>query len=162
MPWGRRYKGRSNATPPRRDRSHARFHGRGARALSRPRSGDKLQGPRLTPGLRGTHGTAGRRRRTRISWQCVAVMRRSPVEVKLPRSLPRCLCSMLGGALGFAPACRSTTAYGGGSPSFWVNRQCSPVGRLCSVLPLVQCARAAQPLRRLGSASRRCAGRLSR
>ena len=77
-----------------------------------------MQGPRLTPGLRGTHGTAGRRRRTRISWQCVAVMRRSPVEVKLPRSLPRCLCSMLGGALGFAPACRSTTAYGGGSPSF--------------------------------------------
>ena len=88
-------------------------------------------------------------------WQCVAAMRRSPAEVKLPRSWPRCLRSTSGGALGYAPACRSTAAFGGGSPSL-----CWP-----SVLvagPLVQCAMAAQALRRLGSASRRCAGRLSK
>ena len=41
-------------------------------------------------------------------WQCVAAVRRSPVEVKLPRAWPRCLRSTSGGALGYAPACRST------------------------------------------------------
>ena len=67
-------------------------------------------------------------------WQCVAAMRRSPVEVKLPRSWPRCLRSTSGGALGYAPACRSTAAFGGGSPSSWGDRRRSPLGRLGSVL----------------------------
>ena len=43
-------------------------------------------------------------------------------------------CSTSGGALGFAPAYRSSAAFGGGSPSFGGVRRCLSLGRLCSVL----------------------------
>ena len=73
-------------------------------------------------------------------WQCVAEMRRSPVEVKLPRSWPCCLRSTSVSALGYAPACRSTAAVGGGSPSFGGGRRGD--NRVVNRRPLMRSAQA--------------------